>query len=108
MPPTADQARPPTRSRGRDTVGAPERSCVGCRTRRPQGDLIRFALRDGRLTLAGRTISGRGAYVCPQQGCLDAAVERRAFARAFRGPVIIDPATARAFAVACEQRKAVR
>lgn len=89
-------------------MGAPERSCVGCRKRRPQGDLIRFALRDGRLTLAERRRSGRSAYVCPEQGCLDAAVERRAFARAFRGPVIIDPATAHQFAVACEQRKAVR
>jgi len=89
-------------------VGAPERTCVGCRRRRPQGDLIRFALRDGRLTLAGPGAPGRGAYVCPERSCLDAALGRRAFARALRGPVTIDPATLDEFAVACERRKAVR
>ena len=89
-------------------MGAPERTCVGCRERRPQGDLIRFALRDGRLTLAGLAAPGRGAYLCPAQSCLDAALGRRAFARAFRGPVTIDKATVHEFTVACEQRKAVR
>jgi hypothetical protein len=60
------------------------------------------------LTPAARTAPGRGAYVCPEKDCLDKALARRAFARAFRGPVSIDPATAQEFAVACDQRKAVR
>jgi predicted RNA-binding protein YlxR (DUF448 family) len=30
---------------------------------------------------------GRGAYVCREPGCLDAALRRRGFSRALRAPV---------------------
>ena len=71
---------------------APERTCVGCRRRRPQGELVRLVGAEGRVVPALPGAPGRGAYVCPDAQCLEAAVKRRAFARAFRGPVTIDPA----------------
>ena len=61
----------------------PLRTCIGCRTRRPQPELTRIARTgDGSLAL-GRTLPGRGAWLC--QGsleCFDAAVRRRALTKA--------------------------
>jgi predicted RNA-binding protein YlxR (DUF448 family) len=34
--------------------------------------------------------SGRGAYVCWRRACLDRALQRRAFNRAFRATVVVD------------------
>jgi len=74
------------------SVATPERTCVGCRRRRGQGELVRLNAEDGRVVPARPGAPGRSAYVCPEQVCLDAAEKRRAFARAFRGPVTLDPA----------------
>ena len=73
-------------------VAAPERTCVGCRTRRPQGALVRLALAGDAVVPARRGAPGRTAYLCPEESCLDAAERRRAFARAFRRPVTLDAA----------------
>ncbi|MHB1930939.1 MAG: YlxR family protein [Acidimicrobiales bacterium] len=70
------------------------RTCVGCRRRRPAGELVRVARRsDGRLVF-DRTAPGRGAWVCaggpggrPAADCIEAAVRRGGFARAFRAAV---------------------
>lgn len=63
-----------------------ERSCIGCRKKRPQGELVRFVLGpDGRLLVDYRQqLPGRGAYTCPEPDCIAAAVRRRQFSRAFR------------------------
>lgn len=64
----------------------PERTCLGCRSVLPQSDLLRFALDgEGRLRpdIAGK-LGGRGAYICPDEGCLKAALKRNAFQRAFK------------------------
>jgi predicted RNA-binding protein YlxR (DUF448 family) len=67
---------------------SPRRTCIGCRTSRPQADLVRVAISgDGRIVVS-RTAPGRGAWLCdPPQDCLTTAVRRHAFARAFRRPV---------------------
>jgi uncharacterized protein len=70
----------------------PERTCVGCRQRRSQGELVRLVSERGRVVPAQAGATGRSAYVCPEETCLEAAEKRRAFARAFRGPVTLDPA----------------
>ncbi|MDA8283140.1 MAG: YlxR family protein [Actinomycetota bacterium] len=74
-------------------MAGPVRTCVGCRSRRPAAELVRIArLDDGRLAV-DRTAPGRGAWVCaagfgrPAADCIDAAVRRGGFARAFRVPV---------------------
>jgi predicted RNA-binding protein YlxR (DUF448 family) len=71
-------------------VSAPVRTCVGCRGKRVQTDLIRLQLREGRVVPSEGRPSGRGAYLCPDRACFDAASRRKAFARAFRSPVHID------------------
>ena len=69
----------------------PIRRCAGCGRRSPQHELVRFALRDGRL-VPGRTEPGRGIYTCRSLACFDRARARRRF-----GPVHVDPALARIY-----------
>ena len=67
-------------------VGAPQRTCLGCRQSRPQAALLRLVrTADGSVQAdPARRLGGRGAYLCGA-GCLTAALKRKAFGRAFRG-----------------------
>jgi uncharacterized protein len=89
-------------------VSEPERSCVGCRRKRAQAELIPLRLDAGRVRVAAVGAGGRGAYLCPDPACLAAAEKRRAFGRAFRGPASVDDQFVAAFGSACDERKAVR
>ena len=89
-------------------MAEPERTCLGCRDRRQQTDLVRLVASAGRLTLAGEATPGRGAYVCAEQACFDKAVKRRAFGHALRQSIEIDDLVGEAFARVCAERKAVR
>jgi predicted RNA-binding protein YlxR (DUF448 family) len=64
---------------------APERTCVGCRTRAPKASLLRVVRPPGSETAqadpAG-TAPGRGAYVHRSAECLDRALSRGALGRA--------------------------
>jgi predicted RNA-binding protein YlxR (DUF448 family) len=79
-------------------VGAerqPERQCIGCGRRGPQAGFVRLGLDDEatppRVIVAlGRDRRGRGAYLCRRQACLDRALHRKAFQRAFRKCVAPD------------------
>ncbi len=86
------------------------RICAGCRQRRPESRLLRLVRgADGQvLPDLSRKLPGRGANLCPDRRCFERAVERRAFARAFRADVIApDPqALADAFTAAGERRVA--
>jgi hypothetical protein len=58
---------------------------VGCRERAAKGDLLRVVAVEDRCVPDHRgTLPGRGAYVHPDTACIDLAVRRRAFTRAFR------------------------
>ncbi|MEO1060046.1 MAG: YlxR family protein [Actinomycetota bacterium] len=70
-------------------MNGPVRTCIGCRTRRPAAELRRLAVVEGTVRF-GRTLPGRGAWLCPDQDCWELAVKRRAFERAFRGSVALD------------------
>ena len=61
----------------------PIRTCVGCRTRRPQRELLRCVLDADGVVRVDRTASGRGAWLCGA-GCLAEARRRGGFDRAFR------------------------
>ena len=52
---------------------------------RPQRRLVRLVA-DGRggVVVTLRRASGRGAYLCPSPGCLEAALRRKVLARALR------------------------
>jgi predicted RNA-binding protein YlxR (DUF448 family) len=64
----------------------PRRTCVGCRTKLGQSELLRFRRRrDGEVVPAfgRREAAGRGAWLCPQTSCFVAAERQRSFARSF-------------------------
>lgn len=77
----------------RPSASTPTRTCVGCRTRAPQSDLVRVVARPGQegsptgwiawLDLSRRH-PGRGAYLHPSLTCLDLAERLRALPRALR------------------------
>ncbi|MDR1921585.1 MAG: YlxR family protein [Candidatus Adiutrix sp.] len=80
-----------------DGGGRPERTCLGCRAKKPQSQLARLALTasdqgESRVVWdRRRNLGGRGAWLCADRpGCLAAALKRNAVARAFKRPVIID------------------
>jgi predicted RNA-binding protein YlxR (DUF448 family) len=67
----------------------PQRTCVGCRTVRDKGDLVRIVRTPDEHFLldASGKLNGRGAYLCAAPDCLEKAVKRKSFDRAFRGSV---------------------
>ena len=67
----------------------PVRTCVACRRRRPQEDLLRVARRPGGAVLPdapGTRAEGRGAYLCPDPECIAQAVRSGRLSRALRLP----------------------
>lgn len=88
-------------------MATPERTCVGCRTRREQSRLVRLVAVDGTVVVAAPAAGGRGVYLCPDAACLETATKRRALSRALRQPVEIDGPARVAFARVCAERKAV-
>ena len=63
----------------------PLRQCVGCREHKPKKELIRVVRSpEGEVSLDFKgKLPGRGAYVCPLEGCLAKARKSRALERAF-------------------------
>jgi predicted RNA-binding protein YlxR (DUF448 family) len=61
---------------------APVRTCIGCRETAPSRELVRLHV-EGGVVVGGRG-EGRGAWLHPRDACLEQAVRRRAFVRAFR------------------------
>jgi len=94
------------RRTGRPAAGAvPIRTCIGCRNRAAAAELLRVVVapdaagpprdRSGETVPVvpdpRRRMAGRGAWVHPDQRCVELAVRRRAFARALRVPGPVDP-----------------
>jgi uncharacterized protein len=78
-------------------VSDPERQCIACGRRGPQGSFLRLTLEaeaePARVVVAaGKERRGRGAYLCRRRACLDRALQRKAFQRAFRASVSVDEA----------------
>ncbi|MFD1214700.1 YlxR family protein [Arthrobacter sp. GCM10027362] len=70
----------------------PQRTCIGCRRRDDQADLLRLVVTaaDGASAVVvdeGRRLTGRGAWLHPDPDCMALAVKRRAFGRAFKANV---------------------
>jgi predicted RNA-binding protein YlxR (DUF448 family) len=75
-------------------VNEPERQCIGCARRGPQSGFLRLMLDQEaapkRVVAAGKgERKGRGAYLCRSKACLDRALHRKAFQRAFRASVVV-------------------
>jgi predicted RNA-binding protein YlxR (DUF448 family) len=61
------------------TKHRPTRTCLGCRERLPQDELIRLQLKSGKPVLVEHRDSrqpGRSVYFCPKVGCLDKVLRR--------------------------------
>ncbi len=70
----------------------PLRMCVGCREMKPKKELIRLvrtAQDDIEIDPTGKR-SGRGAYVCPQEECLQQAVKAKRLEKALQRPISED------------------
>ena len=67
----------------------PTRSCVACRTPRAKRELERVVRSPTGLVGLDPTgrAPGRGAYVCPEPSCREAAIEKGALRRALGAPV---------------------
>ncbi len=72
----------------------PVRTCVGCRQRGNRSDLIRIANFQGNLSVdTEKNMPGRGSWIHKKTKCLETAVERKAFGRAFRGKADLEQVT---------------
>lgn len=67
----------------------PMRQCVGCREMKEKKQLIRVVRSpEGEISLDFKgKLSGRGAYVCANNACLQKARKARALERAFSSPL---------------------
>ncbi len=63
----------------------PQRTCVACGRKAPQGELLRLAVSGDRVLIdPRRQLPGRGAYICPKRECLEALARDRKKGRIFR------------------------
>jgi uncharacterized protein len=63
---------------------------VGCGRKAPKDELLRFVAPDGVLAL-GPAEPGRGAYTCRRLACFERAASKKAFNRALRETVRVEP-----------------
>ena len=66
-----------------------QRTCVGCRGVYPQKQLLRITLggEGGACLDFKQKMPGRGAYLCYNQACMEAAKKRQSLQRALKGPL---------------------
>ena len=67
----------------------PQRQCMGCRERKAKRELIRVVRgTDGIVSLdfSGK-LNGRGAYICPDPGCLKKAQKAKSLERSLEVPI---------------------
>lgn len=80
--------------RRRSALGATEplRTCVGCRNSAPRQALLRFVRApDGAVAFDVRAaLPGRGAWTCPNPSCVERAITRGGFRRAFEQPLLVE------------------
>jgi predicted RNA-binding protein YlxR (DUF448 family) len=66
----------------------PLRTCLGCRRKAAQRDLVRLLVDQGQVVVDPRRSGGRGAWLHPERECFEEAAKRKAFGRAFRAPSV--------------------
>lgn len=67
----------------------PLRMCCGCGEMKPKKELVRIVRvseNEIKLDMTGR-LNGRGAYICPDSGCLAKAKKAKRIERAFECPI---------------------
>lgn len=73
----------------------PQRTCVGCRSVRSKRELVRIVRTPDKEVTVDATgqLAGRGAYVCPDEDCLELAYKGKRLERALQQPVPEDVLT---------------
>ncbi len=62
-----------------------ERSCVACRQKKLQTEMLRIAKINGEFVLdEAQKLAGRGAYVCKTKSCLSLTIKKKQLNRAFK------------------------
>jgi predicted RNA-binding protein YlxR (DUF448 family) len=89
----SESAKDPGHCESTVTPQRPIRTCIGCRQRAAAAELLRVvAGPDGMIVPdPRRRTPGRGAWLHPDQRCVELAERRRAFARALRVSGPVDP-----------------
>jgi len=67
----------------------PLRLCLGCGQQRPKRELVRIVRTpEGQVQLdpTGK-LNGRGAYICPDHGCLQQALKTKRLGRALEAEI---------------------
>lgn len=67
----------------------PERTCIGCKEKKSQKELIRVVRnKEGEIFIdeTGRS-NGRGAYICKSEECLTQAIKTKAFSKALKSEI---------------------
>ncbi len=80
----------PSRNPTSQRIGpqGPVRTCVGCRERDARSNLVRVVLEGDHVVVdETATLPGRGAWLHRRPECLEMAITRKAFSRAFRASV---------------------
>ncbi len=85
----------PNNSGSTGTVAAVVRTCIGCRERTDRTTLVRLvAVKENTTSVVvpdpRRSLPGRGAHLHPTTRCLELAIGRKAFGRAFRTQGMFD------------------
>ena len=63
----------------------PQRTCMGCNTKKDKKDLIRIVKnKSGQITIdkTGK-LEGRGAYICDNKDCLEKIIKNKRLERVF-------------------------
>ncbi|AFM26367.1 YlxR family protein [Desulfomonile tiedjei] len=71
----------------------PVRRCIGCGRRRPAREMIRLTAIDDSVvsrTTKGKT-PGRGCYACPEEKCLEKALQKARLEKALRRKITTVP-----------------
>jgi predicted RNA-binding protein YlxR (DUF448 family) len=75
----------------KESLEAPQRSCLGCRVSKDKSLLIRFVETPEKEIMPDleSRLPGRGAYTCIDKRCLAKAIEQRQFKRSFKHDVSV-------------------
>jgi uncharacterized protein len=85
------------------------RTCIGCRQRAAATDLLRVVVGPGAGDIVSvvpdprRRLPGRGAWLHHEPDCVALAERRRAFGRALRVTLPVDPAPVREYVAGAER-----
>ncbi|TAN27960.1 MAG: YlxR family protein [Actinomycetota bacterium] len=68
----------------------PLRRCIGCRTVKSADEMVRICLTENDRLIASAESRGRGAWICKNEGCFNAASSKGKLARSLKAKLLPD------------------